>query len=70
MHDGGTGGFCSFVGFDPNERTGVVILSNAFTRSGVVDIGLHLLNTKVPLANPEPKASKALNAAHRGSYRS
>ena len=62
MHDGGTGGFCSFFGFDPKERVGVVILSNAFTRSGVVsgvaDIGLHLLNPllnqKSPLANPEP----------------
>jgi CubicO group peptidase (beta-lactamase class C family) len=54
MHDGGTGGFCSFVGYDPKERIGVVVLSNAFTPSGVVDIGLHLLNPKAPLANPEP----------------
>jgi CubicO group peptidase (beta-lactamase class C family) len=54
MHDGGTGGFCSFVGYDPKERIGVVVLSNAFTPSGVGDIGLHLLNPKVPLANPEP----------------
>jgi serine-type D-Ala-D-Ala carboxypeptidase/endopeptidase len=52
-HDGGTGGFCSYVGYDPKERIGVVVLSNAFTPSGVVDIGLHLLNPKVPLANPE-----------------
>jgi CubicO group peptidase (beta-lactamase class C family) len=52
MHDGGTyGGFCSFVGYDPKERIGVVVLSNAFTPS---DIGLHLLNPKLPLANPEP----------------
>ena len=59
MHDGGTGGFCSFAGLDPKERIGVVVLSNAFTRSGVVDIGLHLLNPKAPLANPEPpKPSK------------
>jgi D-alanyl-D-alanine-carboxypeptidase/D-alanyl-D-alanine-endopeptidase len=54
MHDGGTGGFCSFVGYDPKARIGVVGLSNAFTPSGVVDIGLHLLNPKSPLANPEP----------------
>ena len=53
-HDGGTGGFCSWVGYDPKERIGIVVLSNAFTPSGVVDIGLHLLNPKVPLANPEP----------------
>ena len=54
MHDGGTGGFCSFAGYDPKERIGVVVLSNAFTPSGVVEIGLHLLNPKVPRANPEP----------------
>ena len=53
-HDGGTGGFCSFVGYDPKERIGVVVLSNASTPTGVVDIGLHLLNPKAPLANPEP----------------
>jgi D-alanyl-D-alanine-carboxypeptidase/D-alanyl-D-alanine-endopeptidase len=49
-HNGGTGGFRSFIGYDPNERIGVVILSNA---GGVDDIGLHLLNPKLPLANPE-----------------
>ena len=52
-HDGGTGGFRSWVGYDPKERTGVVVLSNG-TRSGVEDIGLHLLNPKFPLANPQP----------------
>jgi hypothetical protein len=50
-HNGGTGGFRSFVGYDPDARTGVVVLSNA---GGVDDIGFHLLNPKLPLANPEP----------------
>jgi CubicO group peptidase (beta-lactamase class C family) len=53
-HNGGTGGFRSFGGYDPKERNGVVVLSNASTPSGVDDIGLHLLNPKLPLANPEP----------------
>ncbi len=53
-HDGGTGGFRSFLGCDPKARTGVVVLSNASTPCGVADIGLHLLNPKLPLANPEP----------------
>jgi hypothetical protein len=53
-HNGATGGFRSFVGYDPKERIGVVVLSNASTLSGVDDIGLHLLNPKAPLANPEP----------------
>ncbi len=52
-HDGGTGGFRSWIGFDPKERIGIVVLSNAATASGVVDIGMHLLNPKMPLANPE-----------------
>jgi D-alanyl-D-alanine-carboxypeptidase/D-alanyl-D-alanine-endopeptidase len=52
-HEGATGGFCSFVGYDPKARIGVVVLSSA-TRNGVGDIGLHLLDPKVPLANPEP----------------
>ncbi|HEY6344574.1 MAG TPA: serine hydrolase [Bryobacteraceae bacterium] len=53
-HSGGTGGFRSWAGYDPNERVGVVVLSNASTLTGVDDIGLHLLNPTLPLANPEP----------------
>src|SRR5262249_1860718 len=53
-HSGGTGGFRSFVGCDLKASTGVVVLSNASTPGGVDDIGFHLLNPKVPLANPEP----------------
>jgi D-alanyl-D-alanine-carboxypeptidase/D-alanyl-D-alanine-endopeptidase len=52
-HNGATGGFRSFIGYDPRERIGVVVLSNASTLSGGDDIGLHLLNPKLPLANPE-----------------
>jgi hypothetical protein len=33
---------------------GAVVLSNASTPVGVFDIGIHLLDTKWPLANPEP----------------
>ncbi|MDR3698057.1 MAG: serine hydrolase [Candidatus Sulfopaludibacter sp.] len=53
-HNGATGGFRSFVGYAPNERIGVVVLSNASTPSGIDDIGFHLLNPNAPLANPEP----------------
>jgi serine-type D-Ala-D-Ala carboxypeptidase/endopeptidase len=49
-HNGGTGGFRSFMGFDPKTRIGVVALSNAGTAAGVDDIGQHLLNPKAPLA--------------------
>jgi CubicO group peptidase (beta-lactamase class C family) len=51
-HNGGTGGFRSFIGFDPKNRIGVVALSNAETPTGVDDIGQHLLDPKVPLWQP------------------
>ena len=53
-HSGGTAGFRSFVAYDPKQRIGVVVLSNSSTLSGVDDIGVHLLNPKLPLANPAP----------------
>jgi hypothetical protein len=54
VHNGGTGGFRSFVGYDPKKRVGVVVLSNASTPIGVDDIGMYLLNPNAPLADPEP----------------
>lgn len=61
-HNGGTGGYRSFIGYDPKTRTGVVVLANASTAAGVDDIGMHLLNQKSPLLNQSaflpPKARK------------
>lgn len=51
-HNGGTGGFRSFIGFEPKTGTGVVVLSNAETLAGVDDIGQHLLNADAPLWQP------------------
>lgn len=48
-HNGGTGGYRSFMGFDPKAREGVVLFSNAGTAAGVDDIGRHLLDASVPL---------------------
>ena len=48
LHDGGTGGYCSWIGFNPGDRAGVVVLSN--TGWLVNDIGFHLLDTDFPLA--------------------
>ena len=56
-HNGGTGGFRTFIAFDPKSRTGVVALSNTSTMTGVDDIGRHLLDANVPLAQP-PKEHK------------
>ena len=54
FHDGATEGFCSVAAYNPKAGTGVVVLSNAFTPIGVVDLGIHVVNPKIPLANPEP----------------
>jgi serine-type D-Ala-D-Ala carboxypeptidase/endopeptidase len=53
-HNGGTGGYRSFMGFDPKSRVGVVVLSNMSTPAGVDDIGMHLLDSSAPLAKPAP----------------
>jgi serine-type D-Ala-D-Ala carboxypeptidase/endopeptidase len=42
-HNGITGGYRSYIAFDPRARTGVVVLSNAYTRTGPDDIGRHVL---------------------------
>lgn len=49
-HNGGTGGYRSFIGFDPRKSAGVVVLANTFTDAGVDDIGMHLLDPSSPLA--------------------
>ncbi len=52
FHDGGTGGFRSFLGFVKQKRLGVVVLSNS--ENDVNDIGLHLLEPRYPLAKHHP----------------
>ncbi len=52
-HNGGTGGYKTFIGFDPKTGVGVVVLTNASTARGGDDIAFHLL-TGAPLA-PKPK---------------
>lgn len=53
-HNGGTGGYRSFIGFDPQRRVGVVVLSNTFTAAGVDDIGQHLIDPAMPLLPAPP----------------
>jgi CubicO group peptidase (beta-lactamase class C family) len=56
-HNGGTGGYRTFMGYDAKTRLGVVVLSNMSTQAGVDDIGMHILDPKSPLA--QLKALKA-----------
>lgn len=51
-HNGGTGGYRSFLGFMPAKGIGVVALSNTSTEIGVDDIARHLLDPSMPLAQP------------------
>ena len=46
-HNGGTGGYRTFIGFDPERQVGVVVLSNS--TQGIDDIGFHLINSALPL---------------------
>lgn len=59
-HNGGTGGYRSFIGFEPKKRIGVVVLSNTFTGEGIDDIGRHLLEPSLPLWQP-PKMRKEIS---------
>jgi len=52
-HNGGTGGYRTFIGFVPSEHKGVVVLTNTGGR-GADDIGMHLLDPAIPLA-PKPQ---------------
>ena len=53
-HNGGTGGYRTFVGLVPSRKLGVVVLTNS-GGAGADDIGMHLLNPNLPLA-PAPAA--------------
>jgi len=52
-HNGGTGGYRSYMGYDPKARVGVVVLANISTAAGVDDVGRHLLNASYPLLKVE-----------------
>jgi CubicO group peptidase (beta-lactamase class C family) len=52
-HNGGTGGYRSYMGYDPKALFGVVVLANISTPQGEDDIGRHLLNASYPLQKAE-----------------
>ncbi len=63
-HNGGTGGYRTYMGYDPKARVGVVVLSNISTPAGQDDIGRHLLNASYPLLKVSPPAEHAEIAGH------
>ena len=59
-HNGGTGGYRTFLGFEPSRKVGVVVMTNT-TGAGADDIGFHILNPAMPLA-PAPAPPKQRTA--------
>ena len=57
FHTGGTGGYRSFIGFDPVKHIGVVMLTNSAI--GADDIAIHLIDQRTPLAN-QPAGPKEM----------
>jgi CubicO group peptidase (beta-lactamase class C family) len=55
-HNGGTGGYHSFVGFDPQKKRAVVVLANS-ARS-IDDLGFHFLDAAYPLAGVQPSKDR------------
>lgn len=71
-HEGGTGGFSSFVAFDKAAGRGVIVLSDTAMHSlgGLGSLALHLLDDTVPLGMPRKTiaADPALLDALAGEY--
>ncbi len=70
-HNGGTGGYRSFLGFDLESQTGVVVLSNS--GDGVDDLGFHLLDSRYGLVVPPAlrtavEVDPAIYDAYVGGY--
>jgi CubicO group peptidase (beta-lactamase class C family) len=63
-HNGGTGGYRTYIGFEPSRKIGVVVLTNS-GGDGADDIGMHLLNPSLPLAPkpPPPKQRTAIDVS-------
>jgi CubicO group peptidase (beta-lactamase class C family) len=63
-HNGGTGGYHSWAGYDPVHRVGAVVLTNS--TENIDDIGLHLLDPSRPLA--PVRTAVTLPSATLGEY--
>lgn len=74
-HNGGTGGYRTFIGLQPSRKRGVIVMTNT-TGAGADDIGMHLLDPSLPLApKPAPPKQRAaidvsaqVLATYVGSY--
>lgn len=62
-HNGGPGGYRSIIAFNQVARTGVIVLSNMNTDSGVDDLGQHILDPSVPLTSAPVERKEVAVAA-------
>jgi len=62
-HNGGTGGFRTFIGMDQARNRGVIVLTNSTISPD--DIGFHLLEPRVQLAEARPQRPVFLQATSR-----
>lgn len=68
-HNGRTGGFNAFAGYDPETGRAVVVLANAMTRTGIEDIGFHLVDGAAPLTpQPEPRVEVEIDPQILADY--
>lgn len=58
-HNGGTGGFRTFAGFEPEKKMAVVVLTNSGI--GADDIGFHLMDETIPLKTIRQTAAVPVN---------
>ncbi|WP_162435261.1 serine hydrolase [Pseudoxanthomonas koreensis] len=72
VHEGGTGGFSSFVSLDPQRQRGVGVLSDTARHSigSLGSLGNHLVDASLPLGKPRRAvpADPALLQALAGEY--
>ncbi len=73
IHEGGTGGFSSYVAIDAEKQRGVVVLSDTTWNSlgSLGSLGNHLVDASLPLGKPRRQvaAPAELLAALAGEYR-
>lgn len=59
-HNGGTGGYRTFLGLLPSRKMAVVVMTNS-AGDGADDVGMHLLDSTIPLI-PKPAPRKQYTA--------
>lgn len=65
-HGGGTGGFTTLIAFDPERRTGVVMLTN--TAGFEDDLAMDFMMRGAPWSTPQAQVARGVLARYAGEY--